>query len=374
MSLRFRCERCGKRLQVEEPLGSNVLCPHCRQIVTVPADAQAVEGAPAGEAQAAAVEDSFPRAGDRALSFVATYLPSWGTSMVVHLSLVLLALTTYTALAPRQTALAPRVELAPTRQRDMPTESKKHDLTRPSANNSTLSRSLHPENRDHGQFTMDIHDSLANERPELAIIGVGPGNPDLSGVSPDGLGRDNMNRFGNNRGGPKNEIFPSRPLIKRIAFVVDRSGSMTDSIMYVKVELKRAISSLRPSQEFYIAFYSSGPALELPARRIVPATEANKQAAYEFIDSVVAFGQTDPSDALKKAFEQKPELVYLLTDGEFEKSVVTLIDKLNPQRQTTVSTIGFLYTPGEETLKEIAAKNTGNYKFVGEDDLSRIGQ
>ena len=160
----------------------------------------------------------------------------------------------------------------------------------------------------------------------------------------------------------------------KVAYVIEGSGSMIDSIMYVKRELKRSIRQLKPNQMFYVAFASSGPAREMPARKLVPATEANKQAACEFIDSYVPAGQTDLTDSLRRAFEVGAEVIYVLSDGEFEERTVDLVDRLNSDRKVKVNTVCFLYASGEMLLKEIARRNGGTYKYVSEDDLERIGK
>ena len=158
----------------------------------------------------------------------------------------------------------------------------------------------------------------------------------------------------------------------KIVYVLDRSGSMTDSIDYVKFELKQAIGELGEANEFHVIFYSSGPPVEMPTRRLVEATERNKQLAFEFIDGVIPQGETDPSKALERAFAVKPELIYLLTDGEFDRAIIDLVKRLNPNKQVTVHTIGFLYKTGEEVLIEIAEQNGGTYTFVSEKDLARL--
>jgi hypothetical protein len=160
----------------------------------------------------------------------------------------------------------------------------------------------------------------------------------------------------------------------KVVYVVDRSQSMTDSIDFVKYELKRSIGGLSEIQEFHVIFYSTGPPLEMPTRRLVNATERNKQLAFEFIDGVIAQGETDPSKALERAFECRPELIYLLTDGEFDRAIIDQVKRLNVGGKVTVHTIGFLYKTGETVLKQIADDNHGNYKFVSESDLATLAQ
>ena len=158
----------------------------------------------------------------------------------------------------------------------------------------------------------------------------------------------------------------------RIVYVVDRSGSMTDSIDYVKYELKRSIRALAEEQLFGVIFYSSGPFVEMTPRRLVNATDRNKLLAVEFIDSVIAQGQTDPSGALERAFELQPDAIYLLTDGEFDRAIIGLVKRLNAAGKVKVHTIGFLYRMGEQVLKQIADQNGGQYRFVSEKDLADL--
>jgi len=161
-------------------------------------------------------------------------------------------------------------------------------------------------------------------------------------------------------------------IIHKTVYVIDGSGSMTDSLHYVKLELKRSIGELGEDTEFHVIFYSSRPPVEMPTRRPVPATERNKQLAFEFIDRVIPQGQTDPVEAIKRAFAVGPDLIYLLTDAEFDRSIVDLTKRLNVGGKVTVHTIGFLYPSGEEVLKQIAEQNNGNYKFVSEADLEAM--
>ncbi len=177
----------------------------------------------------------------------------------------------------------------------------------------------------------------------------------------------------------------------RVIYIVDRSGSMTDSIDYVKFELKRSIARLTDDKTFHVIFYSSGPPLEMPTTRhakawtddsgakhvrtesmLPKATVAAKARAYRFIDGVIPQGETDPSKAFQRAFELKPGVVFLLTDGEFDRAIAGLVKRLNPGAKVPVHTIGFLYRTGEPILKKIAAQNGGEYRFVSEADLATL--
>ena len=159
---------------------------------------------------------------------------------------------------------------------------------------------------------------------------------------------------------------------RKIVYVLDRSDSMCDSFHFVKYELKRSVGELTDSDKFHIIFFSSGPPVEMPPRQLVLATERNKKMAFEFIDGVVPQGETDPSKALERAFYCHPELIYLLTDGEFTPEVVRLVKDLNKDGKVKLHTIAFLYKTGEPVLKQIAAENGGVYKFVSESDVAAL--
>jgi hypothetical protein len=205
-------------------------------------------------------------------------------------------------------------------------------------------------------------DVATNGLSQLDVIGVGGGGNKIGGF--EGLGT----------GGEKGFFGVPVKAGAKVVYIIDRSGSMTDSIDYVKLELKRSLSTLDEKSEFHVIFYSSGPALEAPAKKLVPATERNKRQVFEFIDTIIAQGETFPAKALERAFELKPDVIMLMTDGEFDKEIAPLIKKLNAGGKTLVNTIGFLYRTGEENLKAIAADNGGQYKFVSERDLANTGK
>jgi hypothetical protein len=221
-----------------------------------------------------------------------------------------------------------------------------------------------PENV--GQMDPFPDDEVADMIEVHEVIGVGGGRKDLGGFDGLGTGSSRGSGFFGAGGGDEK--------VRKIVYIVDRSGSMTDSIDYVKFELKRSIGELSEEKEFHVIFYSSGPPVEMPAGQLVKATDRNKQLAFEFIDGVRPEGETDPSKALERAFEVKPELIYLLTDGEFDHAIVGLVKRQNVGGKVIVHTIGFLYRTGEQVLKQIAEQNGGNYKLVSEKDLATLIQ
>jgi hypothetical protein len=375
MAFKFRCSNCGKRVTVNESPGSGVTCPHCNQATTVPVDAQPLDeagmtagpepvAAPAPAQAAAPPQEAQPEeeeqqgGTDTVMGWLALYLPSWGTSVVLHAAVIILAAfmawqgqTEQPPFEYRSAVVTDNKPKVEKRQKQNERQQQSRGKLRP--NPSSIVR----------QFTQNPFPDVASNRLEvLEVIGVGGGGKEIGGF--EGLGQGGRGFFGT--GVPETA--------RKIVYVVDRSGSMTDSIDFVKYELKRSIGDLGEENEFHVIFYSSGPPVEMPTRRLVSSTDRNKQLAFEFIDGVIPQGETDPSKALERAFACQPDLIYLLTDGEFDKAIVDLVKRLNVGGKVTVHTIGFLYQTGEQVLKQIANDNNGNYKFVSEKDLATLAQ
>lgn len=299
-----------------------------------------------------------------ALDWLALYVPTWGTSVVLHVAvMVLAAFMMWQPPAdgtPRVIPVGIYVPKPPPQveRRDTPLETSEE---RPEEG----SDHWRPEPADFSR-TLDMPPTPMTFTPDVVIRlwdGKGPRIPALADGRP-------------GRPGVPDIFPPPSEEARKIVYVVDRSGSMTDSLDLVKLELARAIRELPEEKEFHVIFYSDGPPLEMPTRRLVNATERNKRLALEFIDGVIARSETDPSEALARAFAVRPDAIYLLTDGEFDRAVVGLVRRLRGERQVAVHTIGFLYTPpgsvAEAILKEIADQNGGEYKFVSEQDLGSL--
>ena len=170
------------------------------------------------------------------------------------------------------------------------------------------------------------------------------------------------------------EWFPPTTQADNIVYVIDRSGSMTDTFETVKHEMLRSIGRLRHEQSYHIILFAEGKPLEDRSRQLKLATRDNKAVAYEFLNDIVAIGQTNPIPALKRAFgvlagaRGKKSLIVLLTDGAFDDSsqVLATIDQLNAGRTVRVNTFLYGNRPPEavETMKKIAQSHNGKYRFV----------
>ena len=208
-------------------------------------------------------------------------------------------------------------------------------------------------------------EALSPNRPEqLDILGIGTSGGEAEmgsysipfrGAGPDFFG------LGSQARGARN-----------IVYVVDRSGSMLTTFAGVVRELRESISGLRRSQRFHVIFFNSGQPLEKPPRRMVSAVRAHKRAAFKFFGTITPSGDTDPRPALRRAFAVEPDLIYFLTDGEFNeraRSTLDLLDKMNRRRNVRIFTIAYVNQQGAAVLERIAREHNGEYRFVSEDEI-----
>jgi hypothetical protein len=225
-----------------------------------------------------------------------------------------------------------------------------------------------------------------------ATIGVGPGGGFGHGKGGHGAGTGNFSGSGEGDGsgplamfgtpggggiGPKGPVFGHGGNAKKIAFVCDASGSMLNKFSTLRRELANTIQGLRAIQSFNVVFFQEQKYTAFDNNALVMATPENKLKATNFLeDKIVPRGETNPIPGLEIAFKQQPELVYLLTDGDFpdNDAVLKAIRALNKDHKIRVNTIAFVSDADTDTqfmklLDQIAKENGGRYKYVKESDL-----
>lgn len=201
--------------------------------------------------------------------------------------------------------------------------------------------------------------------PGLATAGGGEGTPGFAGVAAGVRG---------------SAFFGQRGDAYKIVYVIDTSGSLGWMFEPVQHALIESIDHLRPTQSFHVIFAGQTP-VELPERKLVPAIAYYKEPAEKFIRELVPAMQCDIVAAMQRAFAVQPELIYLLTDGDFGLAGSDLLERLNKwnaDRTVRITTIGFGVRlertevagrpVGESLLREIAREHGGNFRWVSPDD------
>ena len=283
----------------------------------------------------------------------------------------------------------PTTELATTSIGGVPNVGNMDDVTTANAQLDPVKQSDNPLPQGEGdaaQFLSTASGSGANSGAAAAggLTGItGAGSlADALGGGAGGGGGQGSTLFGEPGGGGKFMGFDvgvsgDGGRVYKIAFVSDASGSMEGRArIFLLNELKKAVDPLNPVQFFNVIFFKSDAGYEAIFPKLAPATPKNLRECYDALQRVVFRGSTNPVPALEAAFDQKPELIFFLTDGAFNglvsyEDVVQTIRRLNPDKKTMINTIQLITTAGAEedataasTLRQIAAENRGNYRAV----------
>ncbi len=214
--------------------------------------------------------------------------------------------------------------------------------------------------------------------------GIGDGSPTMPGVGPGtakgfpgepfGPGSRGLAPWGPPGGGSGTPsiVFPPEHA-RKVVYLCDCSGSMLGVFGRLKQELKQQIAGLdlADGQQFNIIFFSDGSPRVLFADGLHIAGDSEKKLADDFIDNAVAAGGTVPVPAIKLAMTEKPDLIYLLTDGfdqvaNFDE-VVRAFSSDNREGQTHVDCI-FLQADEdpklEQVLRQIADEAHGHFRKI----------
>ena len=182
--------------------------------------------------------------------------------------------------------------------------------------------------------------------------------------------------------GPKANFVGISGNARRVVYVCDATGTMLGlKFKLLQKQLYKAIDILKPIQGFNVVFFKGGDSVEEwsnPfADELVVANPQNKQKVRTFIEQFQVVGKgTNPLPALQAAFAQKPQLVYFLTDGEFNnvvgyEQVLAEVRRLNADKTVKVNTIAFMSEDekAEAALQTMARENGGRFVKVSDRDL-----
>jgi len=205
--------------------------------------------------------------------------------------------------------------------------------------------------------------SVVNPAADLKVghgVGTGIGN---------GVGK------GTGTGSGGAGFFGLRGTAEKVVYVVDCSRSMNHPhpgptrtrIGRVKLELLKSVRGLNENQKFFIIFFNY-LAFPMPSDRMMEATDPAKLKYLRWMAEARAEGTTEPKTALMFALQLNPDIIYFLTDGDFEGHIVKEVAIANRGR-IKINTIGFGDNRGEKLLKLIAEQSGGQYQFIPPDEV-----
>lgn len=147
-----------------------------------------------------------------------------------------------------------------------------------------------------------------------------------------------------------------------------------------KAELLRSLNELTPEHEFQIVFYnmrslvfSNNPYVH----ELLPATDEFKAEAEQFVASVPGQGGTNHLGALQVALNLKPEVIYLITDGERKDDLaatyVRSLAKACQRDNVTIHLIHFGARPRpNSTLVKLATATGGTHRLINFNELAEV--
>ena len=250
--------------------------------------------------------------------------------------------------------------------------------------------------------TIDPSDIVSDQIAALAGAGAGSGS---------GSG-------GGGKGGSAVSFFGVSDMATRVAIVMDVSDTMFDrqpgKFNAVKQEAAKLVQGLGINTLFNIIIYEGGSVAMFPDMQ--PATDANKQKAAAWIESVdggrdkrgmsyrgayskmgtglYEGGGTRTDTALKQALSMRPSTIFLISDGEMsrrggadqadkkedqsgeidERELLSIVSEGQKKLETParIHVIHFLTKAAreeeEKTLRGVARRNDGQFRQVKAED------
>jgi Mg-chelatase subunit ChlD len=374
MAVQFRCQKCDRIVTVLAEAGAEATCPFCRDRTVVPS-APAVVGAgpeaPEGQAAAPPAEPPVEEGRKAKRGWLARVpheyfvilagIAPWAVSVAFHAA-VALVLMVAAILVVKDTGT--RKVIIP----DAFLSQTPGGVMAPSRRDMAVTASKEPASPTDDPIARDVAVDTGGTAQQIDLIAAG--------------GEASQGTFRLQSGGETavtSTFYGTGGNANHIVYVVDHSGSMMDSFPFVRMELLRSVSKLTAAQDFHVILFSSGAPLENPPRRLVKAVYKEKANLAEFLDPIVPGGGTDPTDALTRAFAVLDKadrlggkLIYLLTDGEFRDcdKVVNALRELNSNKDVVINTYMYAFRPekGIDVLKQIAAENGGQYRYVAAEE------
>ncbi len=161
-------------------------------------------------------------------------------------------------------------------------------------------------------------------------------------------------------------------------YLVDSSGSMGDGFDSARQALLQSVDLLTPDQRFYVVFFDADSDYmrladpNVDETRSVFATPENKAALKRWAMRISKDKGRAPYDALRFALKLKPDVIFLLSDGEFPQGIEDLLVEENvvtnlfgdSKPVSIVHTIAYFSEEGESRMRRIAKQSQGQYRYV----------
>jgi hypothetical protein len=161
----------------------------------------------------------------------------------------------------------------------------------------------------------------------------------------------------------------------KFVYVLDRSGSMGGpggkALAAAKAQIIASLDHIDSVQQFQIIFYNERPRVFNPTGqpgRLAFGSDGNKEQAKTFINSISADGGTDHEAALAAAIRMRPDVIFLLTDGDEPKLSTRQLERIDRLGAgIIINTIEFgeaSHGEAENFLVKLARQSGGEHAYV----------
>ena len=162
----------------------------------------------------------------------------------------------------------------------------------------------------------------------------------------------------------------------RVAYVVDISGSLVDSLADVILWVGNAMDKLEQPAEFTVIFFRKDEVLEAPPVGLKRTSFHTKATVYSWMQldsgNVKPVGQSDVADALAAALTYDVDEVYILSDDGFGRQsdwgtdarMISSLGRMVGDRPVRINTVQFYYRDPAGALEAIADRFGGEYRFI----------
>jgi Mg-chelatase subunit ChlD len=162
-------------------------------------------------------------------------------------------------------------------------------------------------------------------------------------------------------------FFGVETVAQRVAFVVDKSGSMDGARWQACIaQLEQALWNLTERAQFAIVLFDGAA---YPASATWSNVEtASLDAAITLLKNTTPSGGTSPGPAFQSVFtmSEPPDVVFFLTDGELGEFSVDQMNALKGNAPTVVNTVALENGAGSDALNDIASDSGGQFVFIAD--------
>ena len=158
----------------------------------------------------------------------------------------------------------------------------------------------------------------------------------------------------------------------KFVYVLDRSGSTEGKVLAAaKAEILASIEKIDDVHQFQVVIYNERPKVFNPAGpsgRLAFGTDANRAEVKKFLAALEAEGGTDHMAALSLAIRLRPDVIFLLTDGDKplpSARDLARLDRLGPG--IVIHTIQFGEGPRAGPrgwMAKLAQQSGGEHRYV----------